>query len=193
MSLIRRFSAADASDFHFGEPLTVALLLAIVLATTEFDDSDFVATAVADDFSGDLAIGNIGSADFDVCARTHHQHFVEADAGTGGLLDFVQLQHFTLNYTVLLAATFNYCVHNPLQSWPLGPHLRPNYCRFTYDELDLFVPTGPGLPSPMRRAAIVRKYPPEAQPLFLADTNQASASQAFVFSPVCVEKAGASQ
>jgi hypothetical protein len=93
----------------------VALLLAVVLATTEFDDSDFVGTAMADDFGSDLATGNVGSADFDISTGTYHQYFVKADAGASRLFDFFQLQHFTFNYTVLLAATYDNCVHNALQ------------------------------------------------------------------------------
>src|SRR5690554_6542210 len=44
----------DPGDLDFGEPLTVALTLHAVLATTELDDGHLVAAAVGDDLGRDL-------------------------------------------------------------------------------------------------------------------------------------------
>ncbi|HTQ98541.1 MAG TPA: hypothetical protein VMH83_01065, partial [Candidatus Acidoferrum sp.] len=67
------------------------------------------------------------------------------------------------------AAAFDYCVHNALQFVP-AYLLLLTFTRIIYPDhpepFDSLI--GPGLPSPMRRAAIVRKYPLPAQPLFLA-------------------------
>src|SRR5690606_33952083 len=101
-------SAADAGNTHFSEPLTVALLLAMVLAALELDDRHLVGAAVLQDFRSYLAAGDVGRTDLDVGAGTYHQHFVKADAFAGRHVELFELQHFAFCHAMLLAATFNY-------------------------------------------------------------------------------------
>src|SRR5882724_10946127 len=52
----------DVANADFGEALTVALLLSVVLATTELEDNDLVAKSVLHDFAGDLGALQHGHA-----------------------------------------------------------------------------------------------------------------------------------
>jgi len=86
-------------------------LLAVVLAATKFDDSDFIAAAVADDFCRHASTPDIGSADFNALSLANHQYLVESQAVAGGEVEFFDFECFAFDNAVLLAAAFNYCVH----------------------------------------------------------------------------------
>src|SRR5688500_18183779 len=69
----------DCGNFNFGEPLSVALLFAVMLAAFELDDFDFVGTAVVQDFSSNRCSGNVRGTDLNVGTFTDHQYFVKVD------------------------------------------------------------------------------------------------------------------
>jgi hypothetical protein len=104
--------SVDASNFHFGEPLAMALAFHRVFTATEFDDGNFIATAVAEDFSLNAGATHNGRADANVVALTDQQHLVKGHCGAGFSFNFFKAKHFTFKDAVLFAARYDNCVHN---------------------------------------------------------------------------------
>src|SRR5690606_34235451 len=109
--ILLKESGLDASDLDFGEPLTVALALHVVLAATELDDGHLVMAALADHFGSDLGASHNRSTDLDVVAVANQQHAVEADGFAGGDFQLLDLQEFTFGDFVLFATGNDYSVH----------------------------------------------------------------------------------
>src|SRR5690606_29872409 len=109
--ILLKESGLDASDLDFGEPLTVALTLHVVLAATELDDGDLVVAALTDHFSSDLGAFDDRSADLDVVAVADQQHAVKIDGFAGGDFQLLDLQEFTFGDLVLFATGNDYSVH----------------------------------------------------------------------------------
>ena len=91
-------------------------LTQVVLTTTEFDDSDFVALAMALNRGDDLATAQKWRADFDLVAFADEQHLVELDvrAGIGGQL--LDAQNRAFAHAILLTTSGNYGVHDSQNS-----------------------------------------------------------------------------
>src|SRR5690606_9864796 len=103
----------DAGDLDFGVPLTVALTLHVVLAATELDDADLVATTMSTDFSSHLGTFNNGCTDVDVITVTDQQYAIELNSGAGFGFQLLYSQVFAFVHLVLLTTSNNYCVHVP--------------------------------------------------------------------------------
>ncbi|BBG29160.1 SAM-dependent methyltransferases [Zymobacter palmae] len=107
-------SGRNAGDFDFGEPLTVALTLHVVLTATELDDSDLITAAVRYDFSSNLGTVNNRGAYFDVVA-SNQQDFVESNGFTSSHFQLFELDGLAFLNAVLLTAALDNCVHGLLQ------------------------------------------------------------------------------
>src|SRR5690606_27180695 len=94
-SLLKRGSGLDAGDLDFGEPLTVALTLHVVLAAAELDDGHFVVTTLGNHFSHNLGAIDHRSADFHVVTVADQQNAVESNGFASGDFQFLVLEEFT--------------------------------------------------------------------------------------------------
>src|SRR5690606_15767351 len=104
-------SGLDAGDLHGSKPLAVALLLAMMLAAAEFDDTNLVVTTLFNHFSGHLGTADQRLANSDLVTVCNQQHFVEVNAFASAdfqLLDFQRVAFFN---AILLAIGLDNCVH----------------------------------------------------------------------------------
>src|SRR5690606_18374346 len=106
-----QYLGRDAGDLDFGVPLTVAHALHVVLAATELDDADLIATTVSADFSGHLGTFDNRRTNSDVITVTDQQYAIELNAGAGFGFQLLYSQVFAFGDLVLLATSNNYCVH----------------------------------------------------------------------------------
>src|SRR5690606_11627799 len=107
-------SAGNTGDLHFREPLTVALLLAIVLAATEFADLHFLVAALRHDFGGHFGAGNQRLADGDAVAVGDQQDVTDLQGVAFTGFDFLDAQQIAFFHAILLATGLDDCVHDAL-------------------------------------------------------------------------------
>jgi hypothetical protein len=107
-------SACNSADLQFGELLTMALALLVVLAPTHLEDAYLVVFAVCQDCGCDCCAGYQGGADPDVCAVSDRKHLINDN-----LLAYIRSNLFYFNFfassnTILFATGFYDRVHMDL-------------------------------------------------------------------------------
>src|SRR6056300_9763 len=105
----------DCRDLDFGEPLTVACLLHVVLTAVEFHDLHFFVTPLRNHFRGYLGRFNHWRANFR-SFTTDHEDLVKLNRFTRRRFNLLEFKGFTLNYAVLLTTANNNCVHKSYPS-----------------------------------------------------------------------------
>src|SRR5690606_23491385 len=177
-------SGLDAGDLHGSKPLAVALLLAMMLAAAEFDDTNLVVTTLFNHFSGHLGTADQRLANSDLVTVCNQQHFVEVNAFAGAdfqLLDFQRVAFFN---AILLATGLDNCVHLYFPQYspqwrdrlaclqgPLAGHGDGSGARILRDSGPqdnvgnrLWVPYSPPRPQPPHDNALTHPHPPLALP-----------------------------
>jgi len=114
----------NRADQQFSELLTMPLTFLVVLATTHFENANFVVLAVSQNCDTHSCAGHQGSSNFQICAVADCQNFIE-----NNLLAYVRSNLFYFNFfagsnSVLLAAGFYDRVHDDLFSFALGTNFR---------------------------------------------------------------------
>ena len=106
--------AFNASDFHFGETLAVALSFLKMLTSVEFDDFYLAAAALFQYFSSHLSAFNVRCTNFNRFPFPDHKNPVEGDFITGTSFQLLKLKYLAFRHSVLFATAFDYRVHNYL-------------------------------------------------------------------------------
>jgi octaprenyl-diphosphate synthase len=107
-------SGGDAADFDFGEVLTMALMLLIVLATAHLENFDLGMTTLSDHFGRNGSSGNEGGADLDRLALANHQNLVKRDFSAYISRYLFYFDFFASDNAILLAAGFYDRIHDEL-------------------------------------------------------------------------------
>ena len=99
---------------------TMTLGAPVVLAAAEFDDDDFVLSALRDDLGLDLAARYERRADLDLRAFADEENLIEGDGVADGGVEPLDANALTLTGAVLLTASTENGIHDESPRRDLG-------------------------------------------------------------------------
>ena len=89
----------------------MSLLLLVALLSLILEDNDLLCSAVFYDLSFDLSTLDIRCADFQAVVIAQYQDLIELNFLTGFNAQLFNVQDISLLNSLLLSASFDYCVH----------------------------------------------------------------------------------
>src|SRR5699024_8664292 len=101
----------DGRDGHLGVRLAMALTLAVTLLGLHLEDVDLLALAGLFDRAGYSGAGNVRSADGELIALAYCQNLVKSNGRAVLHTELLDVDHVSLRYLVLLAASFQNGIH----------------------------------------------------------------------------------
>jgi hypothetical protein len=104
----------DACDPKFGETLTMSLGAAVILAALFLKNHDRTSPALVNDFSGDLGALDQGLPDDQALVAMDEPHIAQFHGATHIAGKTFHLNEGSILDPVLLAACFDYCIHESL-------------------------------------------------------------------------------
>src|SRR5688500_12763264 len=102
------------SDPKFGETLMTSPSAAAILAAPLLTNHDRPSPALVNDFSGDLGALNQWLLDDQAIVAMHQPHIAQFHGATHIAGKTFHLNEGSILDPILLAACFNYCIHEPL-------------------------------------------------------------------------------
>jgi len=110
-------SAGNAADLDFGEVLSMALVLLVVLATAHLENGDLGMTALRDYLRCDLGTGEEGGTDLDRFTFADHKYLIESNFSAYISRYLFYFDFFTSSDAILLAAGFYDRIHDGDSNW----------------------------------------------------------------------------